>query len=99
VSAPLRGAKKAPKTSAARPAADGALFAYELRREGRPVALLRGTAAEGVVTVETSIYSVNAGPSDPPMERPFRFTSPEAAQRFADETVLALEYLDCDVVE
>ena len=99
MSAPLRGAKKAPKTSAARPAADGALFSYELRREGRPVAILRGTAAEGVVTVDTAIYSVNAGPSSPPVERPFRFTTPEAAHRFAEETVLALEYLDCEVVE
>jgi hypothetical protein len=99
VSAPLRGAKKAPKTSAARPVADGALFTYELRREGRPIAVLRGTAADGEVTVETAVYSVNAGPSDPPIERPFRFTSPEAAHRFAEETVLAFEYLDCEVVE
>jgi len=99
VSAPLRGAKKAPKTSTARPASDGTLFSYELRREGRTLAVLRGLAAEEGVIVETTIHSVNAAPTTPPVERPFRFPSVEAAHRFAEESVQALEYLDCELVD
>jgi hypothetical protein len=98
VSAPLRGAKRGLKSSA-KPGKDGTFFSYEVRREGKPVASLRAVAADEGVTVETEIHPVGRPPSDPPVQRPFAFGSLEAAQRFADETLMALEYLDCEIVE
>jgi hypothetical protein len=98
VSAPLRGAKRAPRT-AAKPGKDGTLFTYELRREGRPLASLHGVVADGNVIVEAEIYPVGRPPGDPPVQRPFSFASVEAAQRFADESLMALEYLNCELVE
>ena len=98
MSAPLRGAKKTPKASAA-VAADGTLFTHELRRDGRPIATLRGVPADGGVTVETAVYPVSQPPGADPVLRPFHFSSPEVAQRFVEETLIALEYLNCEVVE
>jgi hypothetical protein len=99
VSAPLRGAKRSPKASAAKPAKDGTYFAYEVRREGKPLASLTGVSADGGVVVQAAIHPVGRPATDPPVERPFAFTSLEAAERFVDETLTALEYLDCEVVE
>jgi hypothetical protein len=99
VSAPLRGAKRAPKTTAARPGEDGTLFAYELRREGRPIASLRGVADAGGVTVEAHVHPSGRPPTEPPVVRPFSFPTVEAAHRFVDESLMALEYLDCELVE
>jgi hypothetical protein len=98
VSAPLRGAKRAPRTAAGKPGADGTLFSHEVRRDGKPVAVLRGMVADGVVTVETDIHPVGRPPGEPPDQRPFVFTSVDAAQRFADECLTAFEYLDCEIV-
>ena len=99
MSAPLRGAKRAPKTTASKPGKDGTLFTYEVRREGKPLASLRGVAVDGGVTVEADIHPAGHPPGDGPLQRPFVFASAEAAQRFADECVTALEYLDCEIVE
>jgi hypothetical protein len=96
VSAPLRGAKRATKSAA--PGKDGPLFTYEVRRDGRPIASLRGVAADGAVTVVTEIHPAGRS-SGATVERPFVFASADAAQRFADETLTALEYLDCVVVD
>jgi hypothetical protein len=99
VSVPLRGAKRAPKTGGANPGQDGTLFSYELRREGRPLASLHGVVANGNVVVEAEIYPIGRPAGDPPLQRPFSFASAEAAQRFADESLMALEYLNCELVD
>ena len=100
MSAPLRGAQRAPKTSASSPGKDGALFGYELRREGRPLAILRAVAdGAGGVVVEAAIHPVGRPAGEPPLVRPFAFASAEAAHRFVDESLIALEYLNCELVE
>jgi hypothetical protein len=76
------------------------LFAYEARKEGRTVALLRGIAGvNGAVTVETEIYPVTAAATADPQVRPYAFPSREQATRFVDEALLALEYLGCTLAE
>lgn len=75
-----------------------ALFDYEVRRDGRVVAQLRAVQSPGGVTVETEVYPVGSRPTDTPVVRPFTFASPDQAQRFADEALTALEYLNCTVV-
>jgi hypothetical protein len=76
------------------------LFVYEARKEGRVVALLRGVAgANGTVTVETEVYPVTGHASTEPQKRPFSFRAVDQARHFVDETLLALEYLGCTVVE
>jgi hypothetical protein len=99
VSAPIRGAKRSPKAGADKPAKDGTFFSYELRREGKPLASLTAVSADGGVIVNAAIHPVGRPAGDPPVERPFAFTSLDAAQRFVDESITALEYLDCEVVE
>jgi hypothetical protein len=99
VSAPLRGAKRAPRTAAGKPGNDGSLFTHEVRRDGKILAVLRGVVVDGAVTVETDIHPVGRPAADPPDQRPFVFTSVDAAQRFADECLMAFEYLDCEIVE
>lgn len=75
---------------------NGVVFTYEARREGRTVAVIRGVAGkDGSVTVETEVYPVTASASAEPQTRPFTFKTREQAMRFADEAVLALEYLGC----
>jgi hypothetical protein len=79
---------------------NGVVFSYEARREGRTVALIRGlTAADGSVTVETEVFPVTAPANAEPQTRPFTFRTREQALRFADEAVLALEYLGCVLAE
>ncbi len=76
------------------------LYAYQVRREGRVVARLRAMgAADGSVIVETEVLPVNRAPGEPGIERPFDFPDADYARRFVDEALLALEYLNCEVVE
>ena len=76
------------------------LFAYEARKEGRTVAVLRGTAGDnGSVVVETEIFPVTAPANSDPQTRPFSFPTRDQAMRFVDETLLALEYLGCVLAE
>jgi hypothetical protein len=78
----------------------GHLFTYEARREGRPVAVLRGVeGVNGAVTVETEIYPVTAPATADPQTRPYAFPTREQATRFVDEALLALEYLGCTLAE
>ena len=86
----------------ARKAATDELFAYEgqARREGRTVAVLRGTAGDnGSVVVETEIFPVTAPANSDPQMRPFTFPTRDQAIRFVDEALLALEYLGCVLAE
>ena len=93
---PLRGAKK---TKASVLAAGAELFAYEARKDGRPVARLRGVTTEnGGVTVEAEVFPVTKAPGTEAVARPFTFGSADAASRFVDEALVALEYLNCEIV-
>ena len=84
----------------ASPNDNGTVFTYEARREGRTVAVIRGVAgSDGSVTVETQVYPVTAAATADPQTRPFTFKTREQALRFADEAVLALEYLGCVLAE
>jgi hypothetical protein len=94
VTPPLRGAKRA------KAAASGPLYTHEIRKEGRPVVKLTAvTNGDATVTVETEVFPVTLPPGQSGVRRPFRFAGNEAAERFAEETLLALEYLNCDVVD
>jgi hypothetical protein len=77
------------------------LYAYEVRREGRVVARLRALGApDGSVLVETEVHPINQPPGEgSEIARPFEFPDADYARRFVDETLLALEYLNCEVVE
>jgi hypothetical protein len=84
----------------ARPNGVGCLFVYEARKEGRTVAVLRGIPGlDGAVTVETEIFPVTAPATADPQTRPYAFPTREQATRFADEALLALEYLGCTLAE
>jgi hypothetical protein len=75
------------------------LFTYEARKDGRPVARLRGISTEnGGVTVEAEVFPVTRAPGTDGVARPFTFTSADAASRFVDEALIALEYLNCEIV-
>jgi len=82
------------------PLASGYLFAYEARKEGRTVVLLRGIQdVNGAVTVETEILPVTAPPNTDPQLQPYTFATREQAARFVDEALLALEYMGCTLAE
>ncbi len=79
-------------------AATGALFTHEVRREGRPVVILRGVSADGGITVEAEVYPITQKPGAGGLSRPFVFPNRAAAQRFVDEALTALQYLNCEIV-
>jgi hypothetical protein len=84
----------------ARQNGSGYLFAYEARKEGRTVAVLRGVeGVNGAVTVETELFPVTAPANSDPQVRPYAFPTREQATRFVDEALLALEYLGCTLSE
>ena len=76
------------------------LYAYQVRREGRVVARLRALGApDGSVLVETEVLPVGRPAGEDGISRPFEFPDADYARRFVDEALLALEYLNCEVVE
>lgn len=76
------------------------LYAYQVRREGRIVARLRALGApDGSVLVETEVLPVSRPAGEDGISRPFEFPDADYARRFVDEALLALEYLNCEVVE
>ncbi len=79
---------------------NGYLFAYEARKDGRIVVVIRGTQdVNGAVTVETEIVPVTAPPNTDPQVQPYLFATREQAARFVDEALLALEYLGCTLAD
>jgi hypothetical protein len=85
--------------AAARAVPPAELFVREVRRDGRPLVVLRGVADEsGGVTVEAEVYPAGTKPGIEPRRRPYMFTSREQALRFVDDALDALEYLNCHVV-
>lgn len=94
-----RAARAATAEQAPTPVPRKELYAYEVRREGRVVVQLRALgAADGTVTVETEVYPVGKAPGEA-ISRPFEFPDADYARHFVDEALLALEYLNCEVVE
>ena len=84
----------------ARAVAPDELFVREVRRDGRPLVVLRGLrSAAGGVTVETEVYPAGVKPDIEPRSRPFAFATREQALRFVDDALDSLEYLNCHVVE
>lgn len=76
------------------------LFAYEAIHEGRLVTRLVGIGSRGAdVRVVAEVYPVHAPETSEPQWRFYDFPSPDRARRFADEALLALEYLGCSVSE
>ena len=49
------------------------------------------------VTVESEVFPVTQTPGEPGLTRPFAFTTLDHARRFADDALVAFEYLDCTV--
>lgn len=94
-----RNARAATAEQAPKPVARKELYSYEVRREGRVVVQLRALgAADGSVVVETDVYPIGKAPGEA-ISRPFEFPDPDYARHFVDEALLALEYLNCEVVE
>ncbi|MBA2741353.1 MAG: hypothetical protein H0U46_05020 [Actinobacteria bacterium] len=76
------------------------LYSYEARREGRVIAKIAAFgASDGSVVVETKVHPVNQPLGDNGIARPFEFPDADYARRFVDEALLALEYLNCDIVD
>lgn len=73
------------------------LFDYEVRRDGRVIATLRGQHSGQGSVVETEVFPITTAPGEPGMTRPFAFASTEHARRFADEALVAFEYLNCTI--
>jgi len=74
------------------------LFRHRATRDGRAVVALRGMLmADGSATVEAEVHPPDAASQGAVLRRPYRFPSAEVALAFADEAVLCLEYLNCDV--
>ena len=82
------------------PAAAGpapSLFEHEVRRDGRVVATLRAVQTAEGVTVESEVFPVTQAPGEPGLPRPFSFGSLDHARRFADDALVAFEYLNCTI--
>jgi hypothetical protein len=73
------------------------LFQHEIRREGRVVAILRAHSTSTGVRVDSEVYPLNEPAGGTPVTRPFAFTTLDQARRFADEALLAFEYLNCSI--
>jgi hypothetical protein len=73
------------------------LFEHEVRRDGHVVANLRAFETPTGVTVASEVYPLTQPKGADPVTRPFAFPTLDHARRFADEALVAFEYLSCDV--
>jgi hypothetical protein len=73
------------------------LFVRHVRKDDRPVASLRALDQGEQCVVEVSVYPTTSGGLDPMSLGPYSFESLDEAVRFAEEALLALEYLGCTV--
>ncbi len=77
-----------------------ATYAYDVVHDGRLVARLVALETGGPETrVTAEIHPVHAPLGSDPQRRTYDFPTRATAQRFVDETLLALEYLGCVVRE
>jgi hypothetical protein len=84
-------------TAAAKDSHGDELFFHELRRDGRPIVVLRGVASGTAAVVEADVYPLTEQVGGEPLHRPFPFATVAQAKRFADEALQALEHLGCTV--
>ena len=75
----------------------GSVFQHEVRRDGRVIATLHAHETATGVTVESEVFPVAQAAGEPGVTRPFAFTSLDHARRFADDALVAFEYLNCTV--
>ncbi len=73
------------------------LFQHEVRRDGRVVATLLAHETDDGVTVESEVFPVTQAAGERGVTRPYAFTSLDHARRFADDALVAFEYLNCTV--
>jgi hypothetical protein len=73
------------------------LFTYELRRDGRVISTLEGKQSDSGTFVETVVFPVGDDPGLAGISRSFPFPSAEIARRFADDALVAFEYLNCSL--
>jgi hypothetical protein len=73
------------------------LFTYELRREGRIISTLEGKQSDSGAVVDTVVFPPGDNPGTAGISRSFPFSSAEIARRFADEALVAFEYLNCSL--
>ena len=67
----------------------------EATQQGRRVALLRCFDSDGLSVVEVDVLPI--GEMNTVRRGPYRFPNAPEAFRFVQETLLALQYLGCDV--
>jgi len=75
----------------------GSVFQHEVRRDGRVIATLYAHQTATGVTIESEVFPVSQAAGEPGLTRPFAFTSLDHARRFADDALVAFEYLNCTV--
>jgi len=73
------------------------LFVRHVRKDDRPVVSLRALDQGEQCIVEVSVYPTTTGGLEPTSLGPYSFESLDEAVRFAEEALLALEYLGCTV--
>ena len=49
------------------------------------------------VTVDSEVFPITRPPEEPGLKRPFTFGSADQARRFADDAIVAFEYLNCSI--
>lgn len=67
------------------------------KKDGRRVVILRLFEEDERFVVESDVYPTNSLRVEPLHPGPYSFATREEATSFIDETLLALEYLGCDV--
>ena len=76
------------------------LFAFEARRSGRIITRLVAVEADTHrIRVAAEIYPVDVPETTEPQRRFYDFPTRHKARGFADEALLALEYLGCTITE
>lgn len=86
-------APEAPPTAPASP-----LFGFEAAKDHRRIVKLAASAAgDGTILVALEVHPVSVVADVEVQHLEVRFDTVEEAQRFADETLMALEYLGCTV--
>jgi hypothetical protein len=73
------------------------LFSRQVRKDDRMVVSLRGLDYGDECVVEVDVYPSGAAGVEPLALGPYSFESLDEAVRFAEEALLALEYLGCSV--
>jgi hypothetical protein len=97
----LRSPAGAEPSAAAAPAAPleapRELFVRQVRKDGRPVALIRAVDHGDSCVVESEVHPAGRPAPAPVRPGPYTFANAHEAAAFVTEAVEALMYLGCDV--